>query len=127
MTTHPAPRNNRNDDTRVAFATEYVSVGNQAMPVARPLPKRLLGIWAHPDDEAYLSAGLMARVVASGGSVTVLAATRGEKGTDSSRHQQLLFEYLNPVAARVARMAGFDQAVWRPEYGNDGFVERVSC
>ena len=46
------------------------------------LPRRLLGIWAHPDDEAYLSAGLMARVIESGGQVTVLTATRGEKGTD---------------------------------------------
>lgn len=82
MNTRPASQNHRNDDDRNAFATEYVSVGNTTMPVARPLPKRLLGIWAHPDDEAYLSAGLMARVVAAGGSVTVVTATRGEKGTD---------------------------------------------
>ena len=65
---------------RRSFVTEYMSVGNTTTPLARPLPKRLLGIWAHPDDEAYLSAGLMARVVAAGGSVTVLTATRGEKG-----------------------------------------------
>jgi LmbE family N-acetylglucosaminyl deacetylase len=45
-------------------------------------PTRLLGIWAHPDDEAYLSAGLMARVADAGGAVTVVTATRGEKGTD---------------------------------------------
>ncbi|HEY6531876.1 MAG TPA: PIG-L family deacetylase [Acidimicrobiales bacterium] len=43
-------------------------------------PVRLLGVWAHPDDEAYLSAGLMRRVVRSGGSVTCLMATRGEAG-----------------------------------------------
>jgi LmbE family N-acetylglucosaminyl deacetylase len=43
-------------------------------------PDRLLGIWAHPDDEAYLSAGLMARTVANGGDVTVLAITDGEAG-----------------------------------------------
>jgi LmbE family N-acetylglucosaminyl deacetylase len=42
--------------------------------------ERLLGVWAHPDDEAYLSAGLMARVVEAGGTVTVLTATRGEQG-----------------------------------------------
>jgi flavin-dependent dehydrogenase len=48
----------------------------------RLVPKRLLGVWAHPDDEAYLSAGLMARVVDHGGSVTVVTATRGENGTD---------------------------------------------
>lgn len=50
----------------------------------RPLPQRLLGVWAHPDDEAYLSAGLMARIVEAGGEVTVLTATRGEQGTPSS-------------------------------------------
>src|SRR5512133_2265412 len=41
----------------------------------------LLGVWAHPDDEAYLSAGLMATVRAAGGRVVVVTATRGEHGT----------------------------------------------
>ena len=45
------------------------------------LPARLLGVWAHPDDECYLSAGLMARVIAAGGSVRIVCATRGEYGT----------------------------------------------
>jgi LmbE family N-acetylglucosaminyl deacetylase len=44
------------------------------------MPSRLLGVWAHPDDEAYLSAGLMARTVAAGGRVTVVAITDGEAG-----------------------------------------------
>ncbi len=43
--------------------------------------RSLLGIWAHPDDEAYLSAGLMAQVAASGGAVSVRTATAGEHGT----------------------------------------------
>jgi LmbE family N-acetylglucosaminyl deacetylase len=63
------------------FATTHTLVGNRPMPMQRPLPKRLLGVWAHPDDEAYLSAGLMARVIEAGGSVTILTATAGEKGT----------------------------------------------
>ena len=46
-----------------------------------PVPRRLLGIWPHPDDEAYLSAGLMGRVTDAGGHVTVLTLTRGTKGT----------------------------------------------
>jgi LmbE family N-acetylglucosaminyl deacetylase len=41
----------------------------------------LLGIWAHPDDEAYLSAGLMAQFVRRGGRVVIVTATRGELGT----------------------------------------------
>jgi LmbE family N-acetylglucosaminyl deacetylase len=42
----------------------------------------LLGVWAHPDDEAYLSSGLMSRVRNHGGRVVVVTATRGERGTD---------------------------------------------
>jgi LmbE family N-acetylglucosaminyl deacetylase len=41
----------------------------------------LLGVWAHPDDEAYLSAGLMARNRQAGHRVVVATATRGELGT----------------------------------------------
>ena len=41
----------------------------------------LLGIWAHPDDEAYLSAGLMASAVRAGHRVAVVTATAGELGT----------------------------------------------
>lgn len=40
----------------------------------------ILGIWGHPDDEAYLSAGLMATAVDAGRAVTCVTATRGEKG-----------------------------------------------
>ena len=42
----------------------------------------LLGVWAHPDDEAYLSAGLMALARHGGERVVVITATPGERGTD---------------------------------------------
>jgi LmbE family N-acetylglucosaminyl deacetylase len=45
----------------------------------------LLGVWAHPDDEAYLSSGLMSVVRNGGGRVVVVTATRGERGTDDPR------------------------------------------
>lgn len=41
----------------------------------------ILGIWAHPDDEAYLSGGLMAMARDSGSRVVCVTATRGELGT----------------------------------------------
>src|SRR3954447_12736597 len=44
--------------------------------------RTLLAVWAHPDDEAYLSAGLMLRVAEAGGRVVCLTATKGEQGTD---------------------------------------------
>lgn len=42
----------------------------------------VLGIWAHPDDETYLSGGLMAAAVDHGLPVACVTATAGEKGTD---------------------------------------------
>ena len=41
----------------------------------------VLGIWAHPDDEAYLSGGLMALASDLGSRVVCVTATRGELGT----------------------------------------------
>lgn len=41
----------------------------------------ILGVWAHPDDEAYLSAGIMARAVRNGSRVVCVTATRGEGGS----------------------------------------------
>ncbi len=40
----------------------------------------ILGIWAHPDDEAWSMAGLMMRARANGQRVHVVTATRGEAG-----------------------------------------------
>jgi len=40
----------------------------------------ILGVWGHPDDEAYLSAGLMALAVDAGRRVVCVTATRGEAG-----------------------------------------------
>jgi GlcNAc-PI de-N-acetylase len=41
----------------------------------------ILGVWAHPDDEAYLSGGLMAMARDLGSRVVCVTATRGELGT----------------------------------------------
>src|SRR3990170_6532523 len=41
----------------------------------------ILGVWAHPDDETYLTAGLMARAAREGDRVVCLTATRGEGGS----------------------------------------------
>lgn len=41
----------------------------------------ILGIWAHPDDETYLAAGLMARTARDGARVVCVTATKGEGGS----------------------------------------------
>lgn len=46
------------------------------------MTRTLLGVWAHPDDETFLSSGLMLAARARGDRVVVVTATRGEHGTD---------------------------------------------
>jgi LmbE family N-acetylglucosaminyl deacetylase len=41
----------------------------------------VLGVWAHPDDEAFLTGGLMAAARAAGSRVACITATLGERGT----------------------------------------------
>jgi LmbE family N-acetylglucosaminyl deacetylase len=55
-------------------------IDHRNVRVARDLGT-LLGIWAHPDDEAYLSAGLMAAARAAGNRVIVATAPTGDLGT----------------------------------------------
>lgn len=45
----------------------------------------ILGIWAHPDDEAFLSGGLMAAARDAGRRVVCVTATLGERGTPDPR------------------------------------------
>jgi LmbE family N-acetylglucosaminyl deacetylase len=40
----------------------------------------ILGVWAHPDDETWLTAALMARAVEAGRRVVCVTATKGEAG-----------------------------------------------
>ena len=47
-------------------------------------PGALVGVWAHPDDETYLSGGLMAAAAAAGARVVCVTATAGELGGDPS-------------------------------------------
>jgi LmbE family N-acetylglucosaminyl deacetylase len=41
----------------------------------------IMGVWAHPDDDIYLSAGLMAAATDAGQRVVDVTATRGEGGS----------------------------------------------
>ncbi|MGH2693899.1 MAG: PIG-L deacetylase family protein [Actinomycetota bacterium] len=41
----------------------------------------ILGVWAHPDDENYVSGGIMADAARRGSRVVCVTATRGEEGS----------------------------------------------
>ncbi len=46
---------------------------------------RILGIWAHPDDETFAMGGIMAAAVKNGQFVACVTATRGEKGVQDEK------------------------------------------
>ncbi len=56
-----------------------VLVGSQRLP-GGPFGGPLLWSLAHPDDESFSSGGTIARAVALGAHVTIISATRGERG-----------------------------------------------
>ena len=68
------------EGVRGGAAADTLALMTSAPPLLRP--GTLLGVWAHPDDEAYLSAGLMAQTRQAGHRVVVATATRGELGTE---------------------------------------------
>ncbi|HET6877650.1 MAG TPA: PIG-L family deacetylase [Jatrophihabitans sp.] len=61
----------------------------------------LLGVWAHPDDEAFLTAGLMLLARRAGNRVVCVTATLGEHGTD--RPDEWPPHRLGPLRAREHR------------------------
>jgi LmbE family N-acetylglucosaminyl deacetylase len=42
--------------------------------------RRLLGVFAHPDDEVFCAGGTMARAADAGAEIMIVSATRGERG-----------------------------------------------
>jgi len=76
----------------------------------------LLGVWAHPDDEAYLSAGLLASAVDAGWRVVVATATRGERGTEDPEGcpPELLSRIRAGELADSLRAVGVTEHRWLP-------------
>lgn len=76
----------------------------------------ILGIWAHPDDDVYLSAGVMRLALENGQRVVCVTATAGEHGTDDPTTWPP-----NVLAAERRRELGDSFAVLAT--GQDGRVE----
>lgn len=58
----------------------------------------ILGVWAHPDDETWTSAGIMMAARASGQRVAIVTATKGELG--SSDHKRWPLDTLGQTRAQ---------------------------
>jgi LmbE family N-acetylglucosaminyl deacetylase len=74
----------------------------------------ILGVWAHPDDEAYLSAGLMARAVRDGSRVVCVTATRGEGGSmdEEKWPPETMGEVRTVELERSLRILGVQEHHW---------------
>lgn len=95
----------------------------------------ILGIWAHPDDEAYLSGGLMAVAGESGARVVCVTATRGERGTADpvAWPPPRLAEVRTVEMARCLEILGVDEHHWLgyqdggcPDVPEEEAVDRLS-
>lgn len=66
----------------------------------------ILGVWAHPDDEAYLSAGLMALARRAGQRVVLVTATAGDQGAPdpNARGAALAERRTHELAASLGRL-----------------------
>jgi len=103
----------------------------------------VLGVWGHPDDEAYLASGLMALAVREGRRVACLTATRGEAGfpdlevlseaerrsmaAERDTNDRYLAAYLSDrigaeFAGRISGVQRFGLFVRLDETGADGLI-----
>ena len=98
--------------------------------------RTLLGVWAHPDDEAYLSAGLMAEARRNGERVVVLTATLGEHGTSEPRrfppaclrrlrHHELR-KSLAAVGVDELRIIGFEDGTCHEREGTAAVADHIA-
>lgn len=107
-------------------------MGDQLSPVDGAVaPGAVLGVWAHPDDEAYLSSGLMARAVRAGSRVQCVTATRGEGGSlDPVRwpteslgqiREEELKRCLSILGVQEHRFLGFPDVDWHTALPDEGY------
>lgn len=50
------------------------------IPIPNGRPPRILGVFAHPDDEVFCLGGTMAKCIAEGGAGKIISLTKGEAG-----------------------------------------------
>jgi LmbE family N-acetylglucosaminyl deacetylase len=74
----------------------------------------ILGIWAHPDDEAYLSSALMAQARAAGSRVVCVTATRGEGGSQDAEKwpPETLAQVRTEELNRCLQILGVDEHIF---------------
>ena len=74
----------------------------------------ILSVWAHPDDETYLSAGIMTQAVRNGQRVVCVTATKGEAGSQDEGRWPLasLAEIREAELAEALAILGVTEHRW---------------
>ena len=74
----------------------------------------ILGIWAHPDDETFSSAGIMVLALDNGQEVACLTATKGEVGIQDSKRwpQEKLAEIRAMELGAAFKVLGVENHHW---------------
>ncbi len=87
----------------------------------------ILGVWAHPDDETFTSAGILAAAIGNGQRVVCVTATKGEKGVQDEKRwpQKELAAIRTEELQSALRILGVKEHRWL-QYG-DGCCTDVSC
>jgi hypothetical protein len=73
--------------------------------------RTLVFVHAHPDDEALLTAGTMARAVAEGNRVVLIVATDGAAGLSDADHAEDLAAHRQEELSRSAHILGVDRLI----------------
>lgn len=87
--------------------------------------RTLVFVHAHPDDEALLTAGTMARAVAEGNRVVLIVATDGAAGLTGSAHAKDLASHRHAELEDSARILGVHRLV-RLGYADSGLHGEVT-
>ncbi len=86
----------------------------------------ILGVWAHPDDEAFAMAGIMAAASQNGQTVACITATRGDRGTADPKRWPLdkIAQIRSKEMANSLKIVGCSDHTWL-EYP-DGGCDRIN-
>ncbi len=76
-------------------------------------PKRVMGIFAHPDDAEFFAGGALARWAAEGAQVMLVLATSGDKGSeDADMTSERLAQIREEETRNAAKVLGAERVVF---------------
>jgi LmbE family N-acetylglucosaminyl deacetylase len=88
---------------------------------------RIVTVWAHPDDESYLVAGVMASATDLGAPVTCVTATAGERGGPADLEAELAWRRPEELEQALAVLGVDDHVLLGHRDGGCQQVDRLSA